>query len=174
MGSGGLSTANGLSLCLGTQVLLHAAVGQATRDQACCSRRPEFNPCVGKIPWRKAWQPTPVFLPGESPWTEEPGGPQSMGSLRVATNTCTISAVYSQKTHSFPKCFPKPRSDCHDRGHFESLWRVGNPQRQNMAGRAARGCVWSCHGSPGTPPITRRLKFTQPWEGPGGGRCCQQ
>ena len=20
------------------------------------------------------WQPTPVFLPGESPWTEEPGG----------------------------------------------------------------------------------------------------
>ena len=21
--------------------------------------------------WRKAWQPTPVFLPGESPWTEE-------------------------------------------------------------------------------------------------------
>ena len=25
-----------------------------------------FNPWVGKIPWRKAWQPTPVFLPGES------------------------------------------------------------------------------------------------------------
>ena len=25
---------------------------------------------VGKIPWRKGWQPTPVFLPGESPWTE--------------------------------------------------------------------------------------------------------
>ena len=24
---------------------------------------------VGKIPWRRAWQPTPVFLPGESPWT---------------------------------------------------------------------------------------------------------
>ena len=23
-------------------------------------------------PWRRAWQPTPVFLPGESPWTEEP------------------------------------------------------------------------------------------------------
>ena len=29
---------------------------------------------VGKIPWRRTWQPTPVFLPGESPWTEEPGG----------------------------------------------------------------------------------------------------
>ena len=25
-----------------------------------------FNPWVWKVPWRKAWQPTPVFLPGES------------------------------------------------------------------------------------------------------------
>ena len=29
-------------------------------------RRPEFNPWVGKIPWRRAWQHTPAFLPGES------------------------------------------------------------------------------------------------------------
>ena len=28
-------------------------------------------------------QPTPVFLPGESPWTEKPGGLQSMVSQRV-------------------------------------------------------------------------------------------
>ena len=24
--------------------------------------------------WRKTWQPTPVFLPGECPWAEESGG----------------------------------------------------------------------------------------------------
>jgi len=34
--------------------------------------RPGFHPWVGKTPWRRAWQPTPVFWPGESPWTEEP------------------------------------------------------------------------------------------------------
>ena len=28
-------------------------------------RRPESDPWVRKIPWRRAWQPTPVFLPGE-------------------------------------------------------------------------------------------------------------
>ena len=28
--------------------------------------RPGFNPWVRKIPWRRKWQPTPVFLPGES------------------------------------------------------------------------------------------------------------
>ena len=30
------------------------------------SRKPKFDPWVGKIPWRRAWQLTPVFLPGES------------------------------------------------------------------------------------------------------------
>ena len=28
-------------------------------------RRPRFNPQVKNIPWRRKWQPTPVFLPGE-------------------------------------------------------------------------------------------------------------
>ena len=28
-------------------------------------RRPRFNAWVRKIPWRRAWQPTPVFLPAE-------------------------------------------------------------------------------------------------------------
>ena len=38
------------------------------------------RPWVRKIPWRRAQQPTPVFLLGESPWTEEAGRLQSMGS----------------------------------------------------------------------------------------------
>ena len=44
---------------------------------------PGFDPWVGKIPWRREWQATPVFLPGESPQTEGPGGLQSIGSQRV-------------------------------------------------------------------------------------------
>ena len=36
-----------------------------------------------QIPWRRKWQTPPVFLPGEIPWTEEPGGLQSTGSQRV-------------------------------------------------------------------------------------------
>ena len=40
-------------------------------------------------PWRRAWQPTPGFLPGESPWTEEPGGLQSMGSRSVRHDLAT-------------------------------------------------------------------------------------
>ena len=40
--------------------------------------RHRFDPWVGKIPWRRAWQPTP-YSSLEKPWTEEPGRPQSIG-----------------------------------------------------------------------------------------------
>ena len=39
------------------------------KESTCQSRKCErrgFDPWVGRIPWRRAWQPTPVFLPGES------------------------------------------------------------------------------------------------------------
>ena len=39
-------------------------------------------PWIRKILCMRAWQSTPVFLPGESPWTEEPGGLWSIGSQR--------------------------------------------------------------------------------------------
>ena len=34
-------------------------------------------------PLEEAWQPTLIFFPGESPWTEEPDGLQSIRSQRV-------------------------------------------------------------------------------------------
>ena len=40
-------------------------------------------PGPGRFPWRSTWQPTPVFLPGESPWTEETGRLLSIGTQRV-------------------------------------------------------------------------------------------
>ena len=38
------------------------------------------DPWVRKTPWRRAWQPTPVFLPGESPGQCNLGGYSSEGS----------------------------------------------------------------------------------------------
>ena len=46
-------------------------------------RRCRFDPWVGKIPWRRAWQLSALFLPGESPWTEELGQLQTTVSQRV-------------------------------------------------------------------------------------------
>ena len=55
------------------------------KEPACQCRRHKrrgFSPWVGKIPWRRAWQPTPVFLPGES------RGPRSLaGYSRLIGST---------------------------------------------------------------------------------------
>ena len=59
--------------------------------------RPGFHPWVRRIPWRREWQPIPVFLSGESPWTEEPGGPQSMGSKRTGHSWVTKHSTAHHK-----------------------------------------------------------------------------
>ena len=62
-------------------------------------RRFGYDPWIGKIPARRKWQPTPVFLPGKIPWTEEPSELQSRGSQRVghdwAINT-TLNIFYNR------------------------------------------------------------------------------
>ena len=34
-------------------------------EESACNVGDHFDPWVGKIPWRRKWQPTPVFLPGK-------------------------------------------------------------------------------------------------------------
>ena len=62
--------------------------GDASGEEPACRcrrrKRQEFSPWVGKIPWKKKWQPTPGFA-WEIPWTEEPGRLQSMGSQESDT-----------------------------------------------------------------------------------------
>ena len=57
--------------------------------------RQGLDPWVGKIPWERKWQPTPVFLPGAFPWTEEPAGLQSMGSQRVGHDWSNLACMHA-------------------------------------------------------------------------------
>ena len=57
--------------------------GSDSNDSACNEGDLDWIPGLGRSPARTAWQPTPVFFPGESPRTEEPRGLQFMGSQRV-------------------------------------------------------------------------------------------
>ena len=52
----------------------------AGKESACNVGDLGSSPGLGRS---RAWQPTPAFLPGKSPWTEEPGRLQSMGLQRV-------------------------------------------------------------------------------------------
>ena len=41
-------------------------IGKESTCQCRRHQRHRFHPWVGKIPWRRKWQPTPIFLPGKS------------------------------------------------------------------------------------------------------------
>ena len=75
------------------------------KEPAWQCRRCRFNHWVGKIPWRRKWQPTPVFFAWEIPWAEEPGcSPRScrvrhgsateqQGEERVLLRKCKLQAT---------------------------------------------------------------------------------
>ena len=61
--------------------------------------RDEFDLWVRKIPWRRAWYPTPVFLPRKFLWTEEPDGLQSVGSQRVGHDWSDLDICLQNTPH---------------------------------------------------------------------------
>ena len=66
--------------------------GASGKELACqCRRckRHRVGPWVGKIPWRRARQPTPVFLPGESHGQRSPAGYCPQGYTESDTTEVT-------------------------------------------------------------------------------------
>ena len=66
--------------------------GASGKEPACqCRRctRLRFDPWVGKIPWERAWQPTLVFLRGESQGQRGLAGYSPWGCRRVRHDLVT-------------------------------------------------------------------------------------
>ena len=82
------------------------------KRQPANARRRRFDPWVGKIPWRRRWQPTPGFLPGESheqrslvdyaPWGQKESDTteQLNNNNDRVTHTHTHTRAVSYKTSS--------------------------------------------------------------------------
>ena len=92
-----------------------ASGGVSGKESVCQCRIHGISSWVGKIPWRRKWQPTPVVLPGWNPMDrEEPGGLQSMGLqsqkwLGIYTHTivCDLSifsCAWWPSVFSLEKC----------------------------------------------------------------------
>ena len=58
-------------------------------------RRLVFDPWVRKIPWRREWLPTPVFVPGRIRRKEGLGVLQSMGSQKIGHDWVTNSFTFT-------------------------------------------------------------------------------
>ena len=64
--------------------------GKEPACQCCRHKKHGFDPWVRKIPWRRAGQPTPVFLPGESHGQRSIGLPARVGQhWSDSTHACT-------------------------------------------------------------------------------------
>src|SRR5574340_174132 len=87
-------------------------VAQTVKHRLQCGR-PGFDPWVGKIPWRRKWQPTPEFLPGESPWTKEPGGCSPLGCRESDMNE-RLSTAQHNAYKGLPRwlCGKEPACQC--------------------------------------------------------------
>ena len=72
------------------------------KESTCNVGGPGFDPCVGKIPWRRQWLPTPVFLFGEfhgqrslvgySPWSCKES--DTTERLSTLSKSCTSYTVW--------------------------------------------------------------------------------
>ena len=124
--------------------------------------RPRFNPWVGKIPWRRAWQCTPVFLPGE------PHGQRSLvATVHGVTKSQTRLKLLSMHAWLFPY-----HLDC---TKIPGLWsdkkltgRWGGPAQALAVFSLEAG--WSPCGTPcpelAWVPAPQRTRRSSP-----GGRC---
>ena len=74
--------------------------GARSKELACQSRRPKrqaFDPWAGKIPCRREWLPTPIFLPGESHGQRSLVGYSPWGRKELDTTEATQQ---QQQQHS--------------------------------------------------------------------------
>ena len=80
------------------------------------TKRPGFGPWVGKI-WRRAWQPSPVFFPGESHGQRSLVGYSPWGRKESDMTKGTLASVY---IHTVICCCWSLNSKCNS--HFLHLY----------------------------------------------------
>ena len=82
-------------------------------------QRRAFDPWVGKIPWRRTWQPTSVFLPGESmgrgAWRVTVCG-VTKSWTRLSTCACarahTHTHTHTKRLQTQTTRLPTPQTGC--------------------------------------------------------------
>ena len=101
----------GKNTVAGSHALHQESYWLSSEESTCQCRRHGFDPWVGKIPWRRKWQPTPVFWSGGfhrlcSPWdckesdtTERLSLHYVHTNLHTHTHTHTHTAIFFLFTH---------------------------------------------------------------------------
>ena len=106
--------------------------GTSGKEPTCQCRRHKrhrFDPWVGKIPWRRAWQPTPVFLPGESHGQRRMVGYSSWAHKESDTLKAT-------------RVFVNPSSSLHFSADFPTTLVTQNPRKGLKLVASKKATLW--------------------------------
>ena len=112
-----------------------ASQAASGKEPACQCRRHKrrgLNPWVRKIPWRRAWQPTPVFLPGESHGQRSlvgysPWGCKESDTTDVTEHACTHHNIFIYPKFWFHTLTLSFHSPDHNTVHFAP--QLDNPPK---------------------------------------------
>ena len=163
--------------------------GASGKEPTCQYRRHnrcEFDPGVRKIHWRRAWQPTPVFLPGKSHGQRSLVGYSLLGhkesdTTEVIQHTNHVTDSYVDLVSNMSKrkkveavthfdrhtqvllCYPHYLQDCHSFCLFTLHSKCKHQLFQFSS--VAQLCLTLCNpmdcSTPGLPVYHQLLGFTQ-------------
>ena len=106
---------------LPTAVFLGFPGGSDSKETICNAGDLGLIPVLGRSPWRRAWQPTPIFLPGESHGLRSLAGYSQLGHQVPYMTERLSTAPHGQNTlrlvcvrvHSHVRVFVTPRMVAH-------------------------------------------------------------
>ena len=124
------------------------ASGKNLAYQCRCCKRCRFDICVRKIPQRKKWQPTPLFLPGESHGQRSLVGYSPLGHKESDTTAetqhgYTLCILEARKFDSFfNEVSVVLKKKCSDECLFPKVLPVNQP-RESQGWGSLVGCpLW--------------------------------
>ena len=75
------------------------------KESACKAGDSSLIPGLGRCPWRRKWQPTPVFLPGKSHEQKSLAGFSPQGHKRIGYDLATNQQHFFKKRMSKQTCW---------------------------------------------------------------------
>ena len=125
--------------------------GSAGREPACQCRRHKrcgFDAWVRKIPWRRKWQPSPVFLPGKSHGQRSLVGYSPWGRKESDMTECSCTHTYTNiHVHTHTHTHVLPRSKPKSYRQFKELCEDSLPKTPHPLNALTSTCIQAQHTS---------------------------
>ena len=100
--------------------------GGASGNESGEDMRLRFCPWVGKFPWRRGWQPTPVFLPGES------HGQRSLAGCSPQRGKASDMTESTQHARMHEQLHAKKFNNLNEMDKFSKRYKLSNVTQKEI------------------------------------------